>query len=64
MWAATAAAEPLDDPPGVRSGSSGLRVSLGWRKANSLVLVLPTTTAPAAESRLTSAASERGRWPR
>ena len=25
MWAATAAAEPLDEPPGVRAGSCGLR---------------------------------------
>ena len=30
MHAATAAAEPLEDPPGVRSGSCGLRVLPGW----------------------------------
>ena len=29
MNAATAAAEPLEDPPGVRSGSWGLRVLPG-----------------------------------
>ncbi len=29
MWAATAAADPLDEPPGVREGSCGLRVLPG-----------------------------------
>jgi hypothetical protein len=31
MCAATAAAEPLDEPPGVRSRSCGLRVLPGWK---------------------------------
>ena len=31
MPAATAAAEPLDEPPGVRAGSCGLRVLPGWK---------------------------------
>ena len=30
MAAATAAAEPLDEPPGVRPGSCGFRVLPGW----------------------------------
>jgi hypothetical protein len=28
--AATAAADPIDDPPGVREGSCGFRVGPGW----------------------------------
>ena len=61
--AATAAALPPDDPPGVWSRDHGLRV---WPKAgplvnghcpNSQVLVLPTITAPAAFSRRTTSAS-------
>ena len=31
MPAATAAAEPLDDPPGVRVESCGFRVFPGWK---------------------------------
>ena len=31
MRSATAAAEPLDDPPGVWRGSCGLRVLPGWK---------------------------------
>ena len=64
MCADTAAAEPLEEPPGVRAGSSGLRVSVGCMKANSQVFALPTTIAPAASSSTTSAASARGWWPR
>ena len=30
MYAATVAAEPLDEPPGVRAGSCGLVVLPGW----------------------------------
>ena len=61
--AATAAALPPDDPPGVCSRDHGLRV---WPKAGPLVnghcpssqvLVLPTMTAPAARSRRTTSAS-------
>ena len=63
MPAATAAAEPLDEPPGVRAGSCGLRVLPGVKQANSVVTVLPSTTAPAARSRATIAASWSGRRP-
>src|SRR3954471_18271169 len=35
--AATAAAEPDDDPPGVRPGAAGLSVAAGCRYANSVV---------------------------
>ena len=61
--AATAAAEPPDDPPGTRDRSWGLRVgpkaefSVELPMANSSRLVLPTTTAPAAASRSTTVAS-------
>src|SRR5712691_1722476 len=60
---ATAAAEPLDDPPGVRAGSRGLRVFPPRYAANSVVTVFPGTTAPAARSAATHAASAFGRWP-
>src|SRR4051812_36674787 len=39
MPAATAAAEPADEPPGVRPGALGLSVAVGFRKANSVVVV-------------------------
>ena len=61
--AATAAALPPDDPPGVCLRDHGLKV---WPKAgplvnghwpNSQVLVLPTMTAPAARSRRTTSES-------
>ena len=45
--AATAAAEPDDEPPGVRSELTGLTVSQGSRKASSVVFVLPKIMAPA-----------------
>src|SRR5438132_329207 len=47
MPAATAAAEPLEDPPGVWPELCGLRVLPGVRVANSVVTVLPRMTAPA-----------------
>jgi hypothetical protein len=53
----TAAAEPLLDPPGVRSGSHGLRVPRGSLAANSVVTVLPGMTAPASRKAATLAAS-------
>ena len=49
--------KPLDEPPGVRSRSCGLRVGPGVKQANSVVTVLPTITAPAARSRATMVAS-------
>ena len=61
--AATAAAEPPEEPPGTRSGSCGLRVapkadvSVDEPMANSSMLVLPITTAPASARRVTTVAS-------
>ena len=63
MPAATAAAEPLLEPPGVRAGSSGLRVPRGSVAANSVVTVLPTMTAPAARKATMLAASRSERQP-
>ena len=68
--AATAAALPPDEPPGVCSRDHGLRVCpkpgplVNGHWPSSQVLVLPTITAPAARSRRTtsaSAAAERHR---
>ena len=61
--AATAAAEPPEDPPGTRVWSQGFftgpyqLVSLDEPMANSSMLVLPRTTAPAAARRSTTVAS-------
>ncbi len=61
--AATAAAEPPEDPPGTRPVSYGLRVgpvaevSVDEPMANSSMLVFPTITAPAPRSRSTTVAS-------
>ena len=63
MAAATAAAEPLDDPPGVCSGLCGLRVLPGAYVAHSVVTVLPMMTAPEARSAPTTAASRVGMRP-
>src|SRR6267143_102367 len=60
MPAATAAAEPLEEPPGVWPGWCGLRVLPGVRVANSVVTVLPMMTAPAARRRSVTAASRDG----
>src|SRR5438093_11145051 len=60
MPAATAAAEPLEDPPGVCAGLCGLRVLPGARVANSAVTVLPMITTPAARNLATTAASRDG----
>ena len=62
MPVATAAAEPLDDPPGVCSGWKGLTVGPFLRQANSVVTVLPHTTAPSCRRVLTMAASCAGLW--
>src|SRR5688572_10975171 len=61
MRAATAAADPDEEPPGVWAGFHGLRVGPASRKANSVVWVLPRITAPAARSRATEVASVDGR---
>src|SRR5215469_15544144 len=60
---ATAAAEPLDDPPGEKSGSCGFVVGPGWRLANSVVTVLPSRTPPAARGSAAALASPTGRHP-
>ena len=58
--AATAAAEPDEDPPGVCSGLTGLRVRDGMWVASSVVTVLPRMTAPARRKAVTHAASSAG----
>ena len=60
---ATAAADPLDDPPGVRVVSHGFFVGPDRPIANSVVTVLPTMTAPAWRRAATEAASNFGRQP-
>ena len=61
--AATAAAEPPEEPPGTRVVSSGFRVgpkaefSVEAPIANSSRLVFPTITAPASRRRSTMVAS-------
>src|SRR5215470_12605795 len=65
-WAATAAPEPPEEPPGTRVPSHGLRVvpsaefSVDDPMANSSQLSLPTTTAPAARRRAVTVASYAG----
>src|SRR5437868_8012589 len=56
---ATAAAEPLLEPPGVRSRFQGLRVGGGSKLAYWVVTVLPRMTAPAWRKRCTTVASRR-----
>ena len=63
MPAATAAAEPEDEPPGVCSRLCGLRVLPVCWCANSVVTVLPRIVAPARRSIVTGEASAAGRWP-
>src|SRR5258706_8547304 len=69
MPAATAAAEPPDDPPGTRSGASGLRVgpnalcSVDEPIPNSSMFVFPNGTAPAARSFVTAVASNGVTYP-
>ena len=64
--AATAAPEPLDEPPANRSSAQGLRTGGQGRSkegppcANSCVASLPSSSAPAALSRVTIAASRCG----
>ena len=63
--AATAAADPDDDPPGVCARFQGLRVGPGCMNANSVVTVLPNTNAARdARSRVNARRILReGRWP-
>src|SRR3954453_21904777 len=64
MPAATATAEPPDDPPGTRDGSHGLRAgpnaecSVDEPIANSSRFVLPTMLQPPARKRATAVASK------
>ena len=60
---ATAAADPLDEPPGVWPGLCGFLVLPGQNVANSVETVLPIGTAPARRIAATQAASRSGRWP-
>src|ERR1051325_1311295 len=68
--AATAAPEPPLDPPGERSSAHGLRVGpyhglfVVDPAANSWVLSLPRSTAPASFRRRTVSASSVGTWSR
>src|SRR5262249_26379266 len=55
--AATAAAEPLEDPPGVLLASQGFIVAGGSSQAYAVVTVLPRITAPAARRLATISAS-------
>ena len=63
MPAATAAAPPPEEPPGVFAGFQGLRVmpvsglSVTPFQPNSGVVVLPSSTAPCSRSRATAGAS-------
>src|SRR5919198_4959716 len=65
--AATAAAEPPEEPPGTRVGSHGLRVgpyaefSVDEPIANSSMLVLPRSERPASLQRSATVASKTGR---
>src|SRR6516165_1201218 len=59
MPQASAAAEPDDEPPGVRPAFHGLRVGGGSKEAYCVVTVLPSSTAPASRSRRTQVESCR-----
>src|SRR5262245_5620638 len=57
IYVATAAALPLDDPPGVRFKSHGFRVGGGSKPAHSVVTVLPKMITPAFRNEVTTGAS-------
>src|SRR5512141_2886497 len=61
--AATAAADPLDDPPGVWPIFQGLRVFAGTMNAASVVTVLPNMIPPADSRRTTTSAVTSGTYP-
>ncbi|CFN82382.1 Uncharacterised protein [Bordetella pertussis] len=63
MLAPTTAPEPLDEPPGVRSGSNALVVGPGSRNPSAVVTVLPSTIAPASRRARTTALSRLGKLP-
>src|SRR5258708_8786046 len=58
--AATAAAEPDEEPPGVCLRFHGLTVGPGYRQANSVDTVLPKILAPRLRSRSTTQAFSAG----
>src|SRR5262249_50682190 len=61
MPAATAAADPAEEPPGVWPRLRGLRVADGTSEANCVVTVLPSTMPPAWRVSTTAVASAAGR---
>src|ERR1051325_1050472 len=63
MPRATAAPEPLDEPPGVCTGFFGLAVFPAVKQANSVVTVLPSGIAPAPRASATQAAPAPGGGP-
>src|SRR3954469_18476426 len=63
MLAPTAAAEPDEEPPGVRVGSNGLVVGPGCEPPSSAVTVLARITAPAWRGAQTPALSRLGKLP-
>src|SRR6266446_2862413 len=63
MLAPTAAAEPEDEPPGVRSASNGLVVGPGCEPPSSAVTVLARMSAPAWRNAQTPALSRLGKLP-
>ena len=63
IFAATAAAEPEDEPPGVRRASNGLVVGPGCAMPNSAVTVLPMMMAPASRKARTMMLSRFGKLP-
>ena len=61
--AAVPAADPLLDPPGVRSGFQGFLVGGGSNMANSVVTVFPSMMPPACLRRATAVESYSGMKP-
>src|SRR5258708_40286619 len=60
--AATAAADPDDEPPGVCLLFQGLTVGPGCRQANSVDTGLPNILAPRLRRRSTTQAALAGKW--
>lgn len=61
--AATAAADPIADPPGVRPRFHGLTVGPGCKNASSAVTVFPNMIAPALSKADTTSEFPRGMRP-
>src|SRR4029079_18019735 len=60
MRAATAAPDPLEEPPGDRDASCGFVVGPAMAMAYSVVTVVPMITAPHSRKRRTTVASRAG----